>query len=392
MSRPYKVMLVAAEASGDVLGAGLARALRQRLGAGNVVFVGVGGEAMAEEGVESPFDFRQLSILGAIEGLMAYPRVMQKVAETAALAQREKPDIAVLIDSWGFTLRVAKALRAADPQLPLIKYVAPQVWASRPGRARILAGAVDHLLATQSMDAPYFEREGLPTTFVGNPGLTRDFKDADQARLRQTIGVGPDDPVLLLLPGSRPAEVERLMAPFEAAVNILKATRPGLQLVLPVANTVTDKVRSRAAGWLHPVHIVEGDDLKFDAMQAATVALACSGTVTTELALARCPMVVAYKVSAITGWIVRMVIRTPYINLLNVAAGKSIAPEFLQEDCTGPKLAKALAERLDSPALRETQVAAQMAALETMGRGGPDPAEKAAEVVAGFLVEKTAAT
>jgi lipid-A-disaccharide synthase len=389
--RPYKVMLVAAEASGDVLGAGLARALKARLGAGKVVFVGVGGEAMAAEGVVSPFDIAELSILGALEGLMAYPRVMRKVAETAALAAREKPDVAVLIDSWGFTLRAAKALRAADPSLPLIKYVAPQVWASRPGRARTLAAAVDHLLAIDAVDASYFEPEGLKTTFVGNPGLTRDFSRADAGRLRKAIGAAPDDQILLVLPGSRPAEIERLMGPFEDAVNRLSVDRPRLQVVLPVANTIADQVKARAAAWRRPPHLVEGDEAKFDAMKAATVALACSGTVTTELALAGCPMVVAYKVGAITGLIVRALIRTPYINLLNVAAGKSIAPEFLQEDCTGEKLAASLAARLDSPVLRETQIAAQMAALAKMGRGGPDPAEKAAEVVAGFLLEKTPA-
>jgi len=385
-------MLVAAEASGDVLGAGLARALKARLGSDKVVFVGVGGEAMAAEGVVSPFDIAELSIVGALEGLLAYRRVMRKVAETAALAAREKPDVAVLIDSWGFTLRAAKALRAADPSLPLIKYVAPQVWASRPGRARTLAAAVDHLLAIDAVDASYFEPQGLMTTFVGNPGLTRDFSRADAGRLRQSIGAAPDDPILLILPGSRPAEIERLMGPFEDAVNRLLIDRPRLQVVLPVANTIADQVKARAAAWRRPPHLVEGDEAKFDAMKAATVALACSGTVTTELALAGCPMVVAYKVGTITGWIVRAVIRTPYINLLNVAAGKSIAPEFLQEDCTGPKLAQALAERLDSPAVREAQIAAQMAALAKMGRGGPDPAEKAAEVVAGFLLEKARAT
>jgi lipid-A-disaccharide synthase len=141
MSRPYCVMLVAAEASGDVLGAGLARALKRRLGEANVRFVGVGGAAMAAEGVQSPFDISDLSILGLFEGLMAYPKVLARVSDAAGLAAREKPDIAVLIDSWGFTLRVAKALRAADPKLPLVKYVAPQVWASRPGRAKTLAGA-----------------------------------------------------------------------------------------------------------------------------------------------------------------------------------------------------------------------------------------------------------
>ena len=389
MTKPYKIMLVAAEASGDVLGAGLARALRRRLGADAVVFVGVGGEAMAAEGVQSPFNINELSILGALEGLMAYPRVLKKVAETAALAQREKPDVAVLIDSWGFTLRVAHALRAADPSLPLIKYVAPQVWASRPGRARTLARSVDHLLAIQAMDAPYFEREGLPTTFVGNPGLARDISDTNEDRLRKAIGLAADDPILLVLPGSRPAEVERLMGPFGEAVSLVKATRPNLQIVLPVANTVKDKVKSRVAAWPHPVHLIEDDALKFDAMKAATLALACSGTVTTELALAGCPMVVAYKVGAITAAIVRLLIRTPYINLLNIAAGEAIVPELLQEDCTGETLAAALAERLDNPSLREAQIAAQMVSLAKMGRGGPDPSEKAAEVVARFLLEKS---
>jgi lipid-A-disaccharide synthase len=388
MSRPYKVMLVAAEASGDVLGAGLARALKARLGASKVIFVGVGGEAMAAEGVESPFDIGELSILGALEGVLAYPRVLKRVAETAALAARETPDIAVLIDSWGFTLRVAKALRAADPSLPLIKYVAPQVWASRPGRARVLARAVDHLLAIHAVDAGYFEREGLPTTFVGNPALTRDLGQADAGRLRQAIGAAPDDPILLVLPGSRPSEIKHLMAPFEEAVNLLKPSRPRLQIVLPVAATVADLVKASVASWRWPPHLIEDEGLKFDAMTAATVALACSGTVTTELALAGCPMVVAYKVGAVTAFVVRIVIRTPYITLFNIAAGAPVAPEFIQENCTGEKLAQALAERLDDADLRQRQIAAQTAALAKMGRGGPDPSEKAAEVVARFLSEK----
>jgi len=391
VSRPYKVMLVAAEASGDVLGAGLARALKARLGAGKVVFVGVGGEAMAAEGVESPFDISDLSILGALEGVLAYPRVMKRVAETAALAAREKPDVAVLIDSWGFTLRVAKALRAADPSLPLIKYVAPQVWASRPGRARVLARAVDHLLAIHAVDAAYFEREGLPTTFVGNPAMTRDFGRADGSRLRQAIGAAPDDPILLVLPGSRPSEIKHLMAPFEEAVNLLKANRPRLQIVLPVAGTVADRVKTAIATWRWPPHLIEDEGLKFDAMKAATLALACSGTVTTELALAGCPMVVAYKVGAVTAFVVRIVIRTPYVTLFNIAAGSAVAPEFIQENCTAEKLAKALAARLDDAALRERQIAAQTAALAKMGRGGPDLSEKAAEVVARFLAKKTPA-
>jgi lipid-A-disaccharide synthase len=378
-------MLVAAEASGDVLGAGLARALRRRFGAEGVRFVGVGGAAMAAEGIESPFDIGDLSILGLFEGMMAYPKVLRRVRETAALAAREHPDIAVLIDSWGFNLRVARALRKADPTMPLVKYVAPQVWASRPGRARILARTVDHLLATQAMDAPFFEREGLATTFVGNAGLARDLGGVDPERLRKTIGAGPGDPILLVLPGSRPAEIERIMPAFEDAAGRLRAERPNLRVVVPAASTVADLVHVRVAGWPFPAHVTLDDQAKFDAMAAATVALACSGSVTTELALAGCPMVVAYRIGPITYFILRFLIRTRYITLFNIAARDAVAPEFIQGDCTGEALASAVAERLDNPDLRAHQIHAQNAALLKMGRGGPDPAEKAAEVVAGML-------
>jgi len=385
MSRPYCIMLVAAEASGDVLGAGLARALRRRLGAGNVRFVGVGGAAMAAEGVESPFDIGALSILGLFEGLMAYPKVLARVRDTATLAARERPDVAVLIDSWGFTLRVAKALRTADPKLPLVKYVAPQVWASRPGRAKTLAGAVDHLLSTQAMDAPFFEKEGLATTFVGNAGLARDLGNVDPSRFRRSIGAAEADPILLVLPGSRPAEIERIMPVFADAAQRLRSARPDLRIVVPAASTVADLVRARVAAWPFPAQLIEDEQDKFDAMAAATVALACSGSVTTELALAGCPMVVGYRIGPVTYSLLRFLIRTRFITLFNIAANEAVAPEFIQADCTAENLAAALAERLDDSGLRARQVAAQNAALLKMGRGGPDPAEKAAEVVAEML-------
>jgi lipid-A-disaccharide synthase len=388
MSRPACVMLVAAEASGDALGAELARALRRRLGADKVRFVGVGGPRMAAEGVESPFDIGELSILGLFEGLLAYPKVVARAGEAAALAAREKPDIAVLIDSWGFTLRVTARLRRRDPALPLVKYVGPQVWASRPGRAKVLARAVDHLLAIHSFDPPYFEKEGLATTFVGNPSLARDFSDADGARFRASIGAAADDPILLMLPGSRPGEIERIMPPFEDAAAALLAARPRLRVVVPLAQSVAEQVKARLARWPHPAILVEGDAAKFDAMKAATVALACSGTVTTELALAGCPMVVGYRVGTITYRLLKALIRTPYITLLNIAAGMPVAPELIQKDCNGQALAETLARRLDDPALRARQIAEQNAALDKMGRGQADPSERAAEVIAGMLAAR----
>ncbi|ODT63578.1 MAG: lipid-A-disaccharide synthase [Phenylobacterium sp. SCN 69-14] len=379
-------MLVAAEASGDDRGAGLARALRARLG-DEVRFVGVGGARMAAEGVQSPFDIAELSILGLLEGLLAYRKVVARVRDTVALAQREKPDVVVLIDSWGFTLRVAQQLRKLDPKLPLIKYVAPQVWATRPGRARTLAASVDHLLSIHVFDAPYFEAEGLATTFVGNSALTLDFSRADGARLRRDLSIAADAPVLLVLPGSRPGEISRILPPFTEAVAILKAQRPALEVVIPAAPTVVDAVKAQASGW---AHIVEGETAKLDAMKAATLALACSGTVTTELALAGVPMVVGYRLGALTHAILKRLIRTPYITLFNIAAKAFVAPELVQDDCNGPNLAREVGKRLDDPALRAAQVEAQTAALSKMGRGGPDPSEVAADTVLKVLAERRA--
>lgn len=370
-------MLVAAEASGDDRGAGLAKALRARLGDG-VRFVGVGGERMAAEGVESPFNIAELSILGLLEGLLAYRKVIARVEDTVALARREKPDVVVLIDSWGFTLRVAQQLRKLDPKLPLIKYVAPQVWATRPGRAKTLAATVDHLLSIHVFDAPYFEAEGLPVTFVGNSALTLDFSQADGGRLRAQLGIAPEAPVLLVLPGSRPGEISRVLPPFADAVAILKAERPELQVVIPAAPTVVQAVKAQASSW---AHVVEGEDAKLDSMKAATVAMACSGTVTTELAMAGVPMVIGYRLGAMTHTILKRLIRTPWITLFNIAAKDFVAPELVQDDCNGPALAREVTKRLDDPKLRQAQVEAQSAALLKMGRGGPDPSEAAADAV-----------
>jgi lipid-A-disaccharide synthase len=387
MTEPVRVMLVAAEPSGDILGAALARALRRRLG-DQVSFVGVGGAAMAREGIVTPFDIGDLSILGLVEGLTAYPRVVRRADDTAAFAAKQKPDVAVLIDSWGFTLRVARRLRKADPDLPLIKYVGPQVWASRPGRAKVLAGAVDRLLSIHAFDAPFFDSAGLRTTFVGNSALARDFSSASSDRLRAHIGAAPGDPILLLLPGSRPAEVKRLMPIYQSAAQSLATNHPSLRFVLPVADVVSGQVQSALADWPVKVDVVEGDQLKYDAMHAATVALACSGTVTTELALAGCPMVVAYRIGALSHFILKQVLTTTYATLFNIAAGEAVAPEYLQNDCTPQNLANALAARLDEPALRRDQVERQNVALNKMGRGGPDPSGLAAEAVIETLRER----
>jgi lipid-A-disaccharide synthase len=377
---PLRVMLVAVEASADTLGAGLAQALRARLGDG-VEFVGVGGAKMAAEGIASAYDISELSLVGLFEIAGAVPLALRRLEETVRLAEAEKPDIAVLIDSWEFTWRVARRMRLRTPHVALIKYVAPQVWATRPGRARVVARTFDRLMTLFDFETRYFEAEGVPTTSVGNPALRRDMSKADPAQLRAKIGAKPDDPILLVLPGSRPGEIKRVLPAFEDAALRLVDARPGLQIVVGAADTVADQVKARVAGWRRRAHVIEGERDKLDAMRAAAVALACSGTVTTELAVAGCPMVVGYRGHPATAVVARAIIRTRYFTLFNIAAGEPIAPEFLQAHCNGRELAVATAVLLDDPARRAAQAAAQTAALAKLGLNRSDPFDAAAEVV-----------
>jgi lipid-A-disaccharide synthase len=382
-------MLVAVEASADSLGAGLAHALKAKLGDG-VELVGVGGAKMAAEGIFSPYDIGDLSLVGLFEIAGAVPLALRRLEETVQLAEAAKPDIAVLIDSWEFTWRVGRRMRLRTPDVALIKYVAPQVWATRPGRARVVARIFDRLMTLFDFETRHFEAEGVPTTSVGNPALRRDLADADPARLRAAIEAGPDDPILLVLPGSRRAEIARLMGPFGDAVARLKTSHPRLHVVLALAESVAEEARAAAQAWPVKPFLVEGEAGRIDAMKGATLALACSGTVTTELAMAGCPFVVAYRISGLTYALLKIAIKTRWITLINIASGREIAPELIQGRCTGPELAKALAARLDDQALRRRQIAEQTEALGKLGPvGGADPSERAADAVIAIIEGRT---
>ena len=377
-------MLIAAEASGDALGAGLIQALDTQA-PGAFTYVGIGGARMRDQGIHSPFDITQLSILGLVEGLKALPRVNARVRDTVALALREKPDAVVLIDSWGFTLRAAQAIRKAMPGVPLIKYVGPQVWAARPGRAKTLAAAVDFLIALHPMDPPFFEAQGLKTVVVGNPALHIDMSAADPDGWRHAQGLAPDTPILLVLPGSRPAEIRHMMPLFGEVMTRLHQQRPDLVFVMPLADTVRGQVLEALKAIPAPVRVIEGDTDKFSAMKAATLALACSGTVSTELALAGCPMVIAYKLEALTFFIYKRISTLKHATMFNIMSDKRIAPEFIQDEASPDNLLKAVTERLDDPALRAQQIADQFTALDVMGRGQTPTAERAATALLAFL-------
>jgi lipid-A-disaccharide synthase len=371
-----RIFIVAAESSGDRLGAELVDALRNR--SPDIVFAGIGGAEMAARGVISAFDIADLSVLGLIDGLKAYPRVVQRADDAADAAVAFAPDAVVLIDSWGFTLRVAQRLRRRLPTVKLIKYIGPQVFATRPGRARTLAGTVDHLICIHDFETPYYERWGLPCTVCGNPALGRaTIGSAESFRARHSLG----QPLLLVLPGSRTAELRRTGPHLFAAAERLTGAISALRVAVVASRPIEAAVREACAQLPFRATVVPETE-KNDAFAAATAALATSGTVTTEVALQHTPVVVGYRLGWVTWALARaFLFRAPYMTLLNIADGCEIAPEFIQTRCTADNLARAAAPLLTDANARAAQVAAQDAALARMGQGRRPAAEIAADAV-----------
>lgn len=375
-----RIFLVAAEASGDALGADLARALKARDSA--IELAGVGGKQMEAEGVPSQADISGLAVLGFVDGLLAYARVKRAVAATVEAILKAQPNVVVLIDSWGFTLRVAQGVRAAAPHIKLVKYIGPQVWATRPGRAKTLAAAVDHLICIHDFETPFYEPYGLACTVCGHPALGR-FTPGDGAALRARQGFTPTEKIILVLPGSRTAEIRRIGPILWQAAELLDRDRD-VRIIVVAAGSVAKKVIAQAPA---AVRILDEYE-KEDAFAAATVALAASGTVTTEVALQGTPLVIGYKLGWITWAIARgLLFKGKYATLMNVAADAEVAPEFIQTRFTPENVAAAAAPLLDDEDARQEQVRRQDDALAKMGRGGTPAAEIAADAVLGVLAQ-----
>ena len=369
MANKPHVYIVAAEKSGDELGAKLVKSLRQQTG-GDIKLSAIGGTALAAQGLRSAIDISPLSILGLVEGLKVYPIIIDRVRQAAESILKSGADAVVLIDSWGFMIRVAKALKKRGYEGKIIKYVAPQVWAMREGRSKILAQHVDHLLTIHSFDAPYFTRHGLSADYVGNPVFDEDFGAGDGAALRREYKVDADASVLVLLFGSRLSEIERLATPFADTVERLKKAVTGLTIFSPVSDTIAEDVLAAASvdQRLQDV-IFLGEDRKLDCFAAATAALACSGTVTTQLASAGIPTVVGYKLSAMTHFIGKRIFKPDYASIVNIAAGVELMPEFIQGDCTGKKITAALLPYLTVTGKRAQASDALTAQVQKMRMG-----------------------
>jgi lipid-A-disaccharide synthase len=374
-----RVFLIATEESGDRLGAALMKVLRQRFGDA-VHFEGVGGRAMAREGLTSLFPIEELSIVGFSAVLVQLPKILQLIRLTVDAVLKMSPEILVIIDSPDFTHRVARRVRSRDASIPIIDYVSPSVWAWRPGRARTMRRYVDHVLALLPFEPAAYQRlRGPACSYVGHP-LTEQLAslrpNADEQARR-----GVEPPVLLVLPGSRRGEIRHHMSVFGEALGRLQAAGIVCEVVVPTMPHLVDAVRAGAKSWPVEPRIAVGEAERRSAFRVARAALAKSGTVTLELALSRVPMVAAYRLGPIEAWIARRVINVRSVILANLVVGENVVPEYLQNDCTGQKLAEALREVLADTPVRHRQLEAFAGIDKIMSTDNVPPSVRAADIV-----------
>ncbi|HZZ61475.1 MAG TPA: lipid-A-disaccharide synthase [Roseiarcus sp.] len=374
-----RIALAAGEHSGDQLGFKLMRALRAA--AGDVVFTGVGGEAMAEEGLTSLFPISDVAVMGVLPVLARLPTLMRRIRQAADAVIAARPDALVIIDSPDLTHRIARRVRKAVPDLPIVDYVSPSVWAWRPGRAKAMRGYVDCVLALLPFEPAAYVRLGGPRcVYVGHPLIERlgELRPTGEETRRRTA----EPPIVVVLPGSRRSEIRRLMGDFGAALQGLREAIGPFDAVLPTLPHLEEEVRALAARWPQAPRIVVGEAQKFEAFRTARAALAASGTVTLELALAGSPMLGAYKVSIVEEQL-KYLIKVPSILLPNLILGDRSIPEKLQRDCNPEALAATLAALVrDGPErTRQTEALAKLDALMRLPDGGAPSAHAARAVL-----------
>lgn len=373
------IFIVAGEASGDVLGGRLMQALLAR--DPGLVFRGIGGARMEEQGLHSLFPMRELAVMGLVEVLPRLRALSRRLDETARAIERTRPDLVLTIDSPGFALRLLR--RIAPLGLKRLHYVAPQVWAWREHRVREFPGLWDRLLCLLPFEPDFFRRHGLEARFVGHPVLQSGAETGDAERFRARHGLAPEAKLLMLMPGSRRSEVPRLLPVFRRTVALL----PDVVPVVAASPVVAELVRRAARRWTRPPILVTGTQDKHDAFAACGAALTKSGTSTLELALAGVPMAVTYRVNPLTAAVARRLIRVPHVAMINLLAGHALVPELLQQDCRADRLATVARRLLDEPQVAAGQRAGFARALETLRPKAGTAAEAAADEVLDLLRE-----
>lgn len=379
-----RVLFVSVEASGDDLAVDVIRELRRT--DATLDIKAIGGRALEAVGLVSPLDLSPMGVIGMIDALKAFSKALQLVKATVEYAIQEDVSAIVLIDAWGFSIRVAERLKKKAPNIQVIKLIGPQVWATRPGRAKALARSVDHLLCIHEFEVPFYEPFGLDCTVIGNPAIAR-MKKGNGAAFRSRYGIEADDHLLLVLPGSRRLELRRIAPVFLEAVSAIK-TRYGaeLELAVLVSPSVRDDASWQALRWPEGTRLIEDPSEKADTMAGATLALACSGTVTTELATQGCPMVVGYKLGWLTWAIAKLfLMKSKYITLANIAVGREAVPELIQTSLTAKQIEQELVRLIESEALRARQKEDLKLAAQLMGNDKPPAHIISARAISSYL-------
>lgn len=383
-----RIMLVAGEPSGDALGGELMQALKDMTG-GKVGFSGVGGARMEEQGLASIFPMTDISVMGPREVVPRLPLILRRIRQTANFAIAHKPDVMVIIDSPDFTHLVARRVAKKAPRIPIVNYVSPSVWAWRRGRARAMARYLRRVLALLPFEPDFFKAQaGLDCVYVGHPAINRLPEPGAGKRFREAHRISPEVPLLLLLPGSRVNEVKRLMGIFGETAARLAREMPDLQIVLPTVPHVGDYVRAEVEKWKLPVIVVQDETEKRAAFDAATAALAASGTVSLELGLARVPMVIGYRIDRIAGTLVGRMLKVPSVVLVNLILDRPSVQELLQHRCTSENLGAALLPLLSDTPERRRALADLDELKARMGAGGEHPSIRAARAVLEILDTK----
>lgn len=382
---PPLIYLIAGEPSGDQLGGRLMAALRHAYG-DEVRFAGVGGPEMTGQGLDSLFPMDEIALFGLAEVLPRIPAVLRRVRQTVQDIRDRTPDAVVTIDAPGFCYQVGRRIR--DLPCAKVHYVAPTVWAWKPGRAAKLARVVDHLLCLLPFEPPYFEAVGLPATFTGHPILESGADRGDGNAFRQRSGIAPDAPLIAVLPGSRRSEVTALLPVFREAIDRLVAVHSGCRVVVPTVSTVADLVEQAVADWPGAPVITTTPADKYDAFAASDAALAASGTVSLELSMAGTPMVIAYRLNPLTFWLARRLVRVRHVSLVNILEDRAVIPERLQTACRPDILAADLAELLTQGGRAGPQPRAMGAALSRLQARGRQPSRVAAETITAVIANR----
>lgn len=378
-----KLFLIAGEPSGDRLGATLMAGLKTLQP--NVEFAGIGGPLMQAQGLQSLFAMEELSIMGIAEVLPKYRALKRRIAQSAAAALACAPAAMITIDSPDFSLRVAKIVKQARPTLRTIHYVAPSVWAWRPGRATKMAKVIDHVMALLPFEPPYMTAAGMTCDFVGHPVVSDPVATpADGARFRANHGIAADVPLLLVLPGSRKGEITRLAPRFGAVVTAVIAQRPTARVLIQSLQSQAPLVAEMTKDWPGaPVHLISPSLAeRAAAFTAADVALAASGTVSLELAAQSCPMVIGYDLNRLTYWLMRRMMRVGTVTLVNLVTNTRTVPEFLGERCRADLITPAVLHLLEN---QTDQIAAMRQTMILLGQGNDAPGLRAARSVLSAL-------